>query len=205
MKTRISLKGMRRRMFRLAGVVLVSLLPFVAGAQIVAVKTNALYDATGTVNLGVEFSVAPRWSLDISGDLNAWEFSHDRMWKHWFLQPEARWWSCDCFSGGFFAFHLHGGQFNIGNLDNDIDFLGSDFSELSDQRVQGWFLGAGVGYGYSWVLSRHWNIEAEIGLGYAFTRYDMFECVECGKKIKDDKTHHYVGPSKAAINLLYLF
>lgn len=177
----------------------------VAARGQVAVKTNVLYDATATINIGIEVGLSSRWTLDLSGDLNAWEFSHGRRWKHWFLQPEGRYWLCDRFSGSFIAMHLHGGQFNIGNLDNGIDFFGSDFGELSDRRVQGWFLGAGVGYGYAWVLGRHWNIEAEIAIGYAYARYDKYDCESCDEKIADDKDHHYVGPTKAAINLIYVF
>ena len=43
---------------------------------------NVLYDATATVNAGVEFSVAPKWTMDISGNYNGWNFSDNRKWKH---------------------------------------------------------------------------------------------------------------------------
>lgn len=176
-----------------------------ARGQQVAVKTNALYDALLNVNVGAEFGLAPRWTLDVSGNLNMWTLSHDRRWKHWLLQPEARYWFCDRFSGHFLGFHAHGGQYNVGGLKNDISFLGSDLSALSDSRYQGWFIGAGVAYGYTWILGRHWNFELEIGVGYAYTRYDRFRCAGCGKKIETDRPHHYVGPTKAAVNLVYVF
>lgn len=173
--------------------------------QQVAVKTNVLYDALLNVNVGAEFGLAPRWTLDVSGNLNMWTLSHDRRWKHWLLQPEARYWFCDRFSGHFLGFHAHGGQYNAGGLKNGISFLGSDLSALSDSRYQGWFVGAGVAYGYTWILGRHWNFELEIGVGYAYTRYDRFRCAGCGKKIETDRPHHYVGPTKAAVNLVYVF
>ncbi|MBQ8501762.1 MAG: DUF3575 domain-containing protein, partial [Bacteroides sp.] len=55
-------------------------------AQDVAVKSNLLYDATATINAGVEFRLAPRWSFDLSGNYNAWTLN-DHRWKHWLLQP----------------------------------------------------------------------------------------------------------------------
>ncbi|MDE6543872.1 MAG: DUF3575 domain-containing protein, partial [Muribaculaceae bacterium] len=55
---------------------------FCATAQNVAIKTNLLYDATLTVNAGAEVAVAPRWSVDLSGNLNAWTINQHR-WKHW--------------------------------------------------------------------------------------------------------------------------
>lgn len=84
-------------------------------------------------------------------------------------------------------------------------FLGTDFRKLKDYRFQGWMAGAGIAYGYSWILDKRWNIEAEIGIGWVYTRYDMFECADCGQKVDTNHPHNYVGPTKAAINLVYTF
>ena len=177
-----------------------------AKGQDVAVKTNLLYDiAAFTANAGVEVGLAPRWTLDVSANYNGWTLSDNRRWKHWVVQPEARYWLCDRFAGHFFGLHAHGGQFNIGGLKNGISFLGSDFSKLENRRYQGWLAGAGIAYGYSWILGKHWNLEAEIGLGYIYTRFDTYPCADCGRKIAEDGSHHYVGPTKAAINLVYMF
>lgn len=40
-----------------------------SGAQDIALKTNLLYDATATVNLGAELGIAPKWSFDLSGNI----------------------------------------------------------------------------------------------------------------------------------------
>jgi hypothetical protein len=184
---------------------------FSARAQYFAVKTNALYDITATINLGIEFRVAPRWTIDISGNYNPWTFGSSdetkRKWKHIMLQPEARYWFCESLNGHFVALHAQGGAFNwmMGNDFKGFQFLGSDLSRLAYERLQGYFLGGGIAYGYSWILSPHWNFEAEIGFGYSYTWYDVYECVGCGKKIEEDQRHHYVGPTKAALNLVYTF
>ncbi len=178
---------------------------FPAKGQDVAVKTNILADALFNINAGVEVGFAPQWTLDLTGQLNAWKLSHGRRWKHWALQPEARYWFCDRFSGHFLGAHLHGGQFNLCGFDGIYNFLGTDARKLENLRYQGWFLGGGVAYGYAWILSRHWNLEAEIGLGYSYTRYDIYPCAHCGTKLKEDQKHHYVGPTRAAVNLVYVF
>ena len=54
--------------------------------QNVAVKTNLLSDAILSPNIGVEIGLAPKWTLDVSGQMNAWTLSHDRRWKHWAIQ-----------------------------------------------------------------------------------------------------------------------
>lgn len=178
--------------------------PFVK-AQDFALKSNLLYDATATINIGAEVGLSPRWTLDVSGNFNGWTMSHERRWKHWMLQPEARYWFCQRFGGHFLGMEAHGGQFNVGGLNNSIHFLGTHVSRLSDERFQGWFVGGGVAYGYAWMLGRHWNLEAEIGLGYSYTRYDTYQCAGCGKKTEEDRHHNYYGPTKAALSLVYIF
>lgn len=176
-----------------------------ASAQNVAVKTNLLYDITTTANLGIEFSVAPKWTVDISGNLNAWTFSDNKKWKHWVLQPEARYWLCERFNGHFVGAHLVGGIYNMGNWNTDFTFLGTDFGQLKEHRYEGWLVGAGIAYGYHWMLGRHWSVEAEIGIGYVYTQADKYECPRCGEQLENNKPHHYVGPTKAAVNLIYVF
>ena len=85
-------------------------------AQKIGIKTNVLYDATATINLGVEFAVSENWTLDISGNYNGWNFRENRKWKHFLIQPEARYWLCEKFNGHFFGLHAHGGEFNNGNV-----------------------------------------------------------------------------------------
>ncbi|GFI00159.1 hypothetical protein IMSAGC004_02567 [Bacteroidaceae bacterium] len=174
-------------------------------AQDFALKSNLLYDATATINIGAEVGLSSRWTLDVSGNFNGWTMSHERRWKHWMLQPEARYWFCQRFGGHFLGMEAHGGQFNVGGLNNSIHFLGTHVSRLSDERFQGWFVGGGVTYGYAWMLGRHWNLEAEIGVGYSYTRYDTYRCAGCGKKTEEGKRHNYYGPTKAALSLVYIF
>ena len=139
------------------------------------------------------------------GDVNVWTLSNDRRWRHWAVQPEFRYWFCDRFSGHFFGLHTHGGQYSIGGFDGRFNLLGTDARKLKDARFQGWFVGGGVAYGYTWILGLHWNLEMEVGFGYSYTRYDRFRCSGCGKKVETNRPHHYVGPTKAAINLVYVF
>lgn len=175
----------------------------IAKGQNVSVKTNLLYDATASVNLGAEVKLAPRWSIDLSGDFNGWTINRHK-WKHWFVQPEARYWFCDAFAKHFIGFHAIGGQYNVGHISGLPDFFGNHFSKLANERYQGWGVGGGVAYGYALPLSEHWNMEFEIGVGYVYLDYDKYECAGCGKKVGEHK-HHYVGPTKAAINLVYIF
>ena len=44
-------------------------------AQKVALKSNLLYDATTTMNLGLEIGLARKWTLDIPVNYNPWKLS----------------------------------------------------------------------------------------------------------------------------------
>lgn len=172
-------------------------------AQHVGIKTNLISDAIASPNLGVEVGLAPKWSLDLSGQLNLWTI-HDHKWKHWMAQPEARYWFCETFMQSFIGIHAVGGQFNVGNINNNINFLGSNFSRLKDYRYEGWAAGGGIAYGYAWAFAKHFNLEFEIGVGYVYVKYKRFECDQCSTP-KGRGHHNYFGPTKAAINFEYIF
>lgn len=169
-------------------------------AQNVAVKTNLLYDATTTLNLAAEIGLAPRWTLDLSANYNPFSFSDNKKWKHWMAQPEARYWFCEAFNGHFLGMHLLGGQYNVGNI--DIPAL-PIFPSGKGDRYEGYYYGAGLAYGYQWVLGKRWSIEASLGLGYVRAHYDRYDCPKCGEW-KEKGTKNYFGVTKAAVSLIYV-
>lgn len=177
----------------------------------VAIKTNLLYDATTTPNLGLEVGIGTKNSAQIFYGINPWSFGRgaERKYaKHWVVMPEYRWWTCTKFNGHFFGVHLLGGQFNASHINLPIPgfFFGGDNlqSGIKELRYQGWMAGAGATYGYQWILSKHWNIEAELGIGYIHGWYDKYPCHDCGAKIDSGNTN-YAGITKLGVSLLYIF
>ena len=100
--------------------------------------------------------LAKKLTLDISGNYNPWKFGDDRQIKHWLVQPELRYWLCERFNGSFFGLHGHYGEMNVSNL--NIFGMGHD-------RYDGNLYGAGISYGYQWIISKRWSMEATIGVG----------------------------------------
>lgn len=168
-------------------------------AQKVGVKTNLLYDATSAINLGVEFGLAPKWTLDISGNYNPWTFSDNKKMKHWFVQPEVRIWTCKRFSGHFFGLHAHGGEYNWGGM---LPW-GIRNKTMDNYRYQGWFAGGGISYGYHLTLTKRWGLEFTLGAGYAYLKHDKYPCEKCGDKIGTE-SKHYIGPTKAGLTLIFM-
>ena len=53
-------------------------------------------------------------------------------------------------------------------------------------------------------IAKHLNLELEAGFGYMCLDYETYECAGCGRWVAEN-IHHYVGPTKAAVNLVYVF
>jgi hypothetical protein len=166
-----------------------------------AVKSNVLYDLTTSLNLGVEMRLSRKLTLDVPFTLNPWTYNKEEntKFKFFLLQPELRYWACEPFNGHFFGVHGHYAYYNVSHLPA---FL---FSEtMSTHRFEGQLAGAGVSYGYHWMISPRWSFEAEIGAGYARLWYDKFPCQTCTKLITSE-TKNYWGVTRAGLTFLYLF
>lgn len=179
-------------------ILLLASLPAWAYSQHVGVKSNMLYDATTTLNLGFEVAFSKKITLDVSGNYNPWKFGN-KYWKHWMVQPELRYWFCESFNGHFLGVEGHYADFNVQNLKLPFGL----YKGLRDHRYQGKLYGGGFTYGYQWILSNHWGLEASLGVGYARIDYDRYECGKCGEKLNSGHKN-YFGPTKVALSIIYL-
>lgn len=166
----------------------------------VNVKTNLLYDLAAGLNLGVETPLSRKLTVEVTGVYNPFTFSDGVKWKNWLVQPELRYWTRRALNGHFLAAHLVAGEYNL----NRVTLLYNAFPETRTHRFEGWGIGGGIGYGYRWTLSRRWAMEAEIGAGVIYSKYDKYRCGRCGERVsKGSKV--YAGPTKLALSLLYRF
>ncbi len=159
------------------------------------IKTNLLYDITSTINLGMEFRLGNRTSLDIPINYNPWTFQNNRKWKHVLLQPELRWWLRRTFEGHFFGLHAHWGYYNIAKLPEPFA------PHMQKYRFEGQLYGGGVSYGYRWNFSDRVAMEATLGAGVAVLDYKRYGCDNCGTYI-EDTSRLWIGPTKIGINLI---
>lgn len=178
-------------MKNIAKYIVLLVLMFVAtdqlSAQQFAVKTNALYWATTTPNLGIEFAVNSKITVDINSGFNPWRFSDKHQLKAWYIQPEARWWLCKKYAGHFFG--INGGYADYKTRWN--------YPTLYDGNLYS----LGLSYGYSWMLSKRWNLEVELGLGYTHLKYKKKHIAEtCNSNF----TREMFGPNKLAVSFSYI-
>lgn len=162
-----------------------------------AVKTNLLYWATTTPNVGLEFYLSDRWSLNTHFGYNSWKNSKQSGFKHWVVQPEARYWFCNVFERGFVGLHGIYGKFNI----QDVDLPFTDI--FVGRHYKGSAYGAGAAWGYHLPLGKRWGMEFSVGAGYVYLKYDKYRCGKCDE-FEGRYTKHYFGPTKAAVSLLFM-
>lgn len=164
----------------------------------IALKTNLLYLATLTPNLALEIGLGKKMTLEIGGGYNFYDPDNQKHWKHWLIRPELRYWFCERFNGSFLGVHALGGEYNFSKINLPL----SVFDDLDENRYEGHFYGGGLVFGHQWILSKRWNFELSLGVGYVRVHYDKYPCTSCGSSI-DNGVKNYFGPTKATISFLF--
>ncbi len=169
-------------------------------AQRFAVKTNLLYGATLTPNLGFEVPAGSKhWTLGVNAGYRPWPTDEQttRKYRHLLISPYARLWTDSIYKHSFFGIHAVYSHYNVGNITFPLGF----YKEARDHRMQGDLAALGLSYGYNWPLSARWHLEAELGAALAFTKYDKYECRHCGAKLATEKKFFLL--PKLALNVVY--
>lgn len=181
-----------------------------ANAQRIGVKTNALYWATATPNVGFEFALGDRWTFELAGGYNPWTLNSEKnvKAKHFLVTPEFRYWFCESFNGHFIGINGNYTQFNVGGilipeLFYKVDSNGIFLDNLQHSRSEGWAAGAGITYGYAWPISRRWNMEFTLGVGFWYSEYDRYESRPCGL-FHESNIRKVLGPTDLGISFIYL-
>lgn len=124
-------------------------------AQLIAVKTDALMDCMLTPNLNAELVLGEKSSINASvfGNYKPWGVDMKMLG----LMPEFRFW----FNGRPMTREFVG-----------IALIGVNYDITWDNEIyDGNAMGIGVTFGYSFHLSRRWNLECYAGLGAIY--YDQ--------------------------------
>ena len=180
-------------------VVILTLMTFVgvekAGAQKLALRNNLLYDATLTPNIGAELRIDSAWTAGVNIGLNAWDIdkSKNKKWRHLLIAPNVRRYfghksdkpasrslwgiSVDsCRKVSYLELDAIYSHFNVGNTKIPFGL----YKSIQDRRLQGDLFALGGKYGYSWILSRDWRLEAEAGIAIGYAWFKENDCDHCG-------------------------
>ena len=172
-----------------------------ASSQKLAIKNNLVWDATLSPNLAVETALGKNTTLDLYAAANLWQFDGgNKKFQHILVQPEFRLWTCERFNGSFFGLHAHWATFITRGLDLPAGMLPA----LKENAYEGYLWGAGLSYGYQWILGKRWSFEATVGAGYARIHYKEKPCTRCAT-VREEGNKNYFGPTKFGLSFIYFF
>ena len=172
-----------------------------------AVKTNLLHDlGTLSPNIAVEYALSQQWTSELSLSVNSWRSWGGSRLNHLLLQPEVKYWFCEKYDGWFVCANAMGGFASLGNF-IDLSQYNPKSPDLRNFLLKDALaLSIGVGGGYDFILSRHWNLEVEGSLGYMYAQGDEYDdSVTPPDLLLKGSKFDYVGPTKLAVSLVYLF
>ena len=143
-----------------------------------ALRTNLLYDATLSPNLGVDVRVDSAWTVGLLVGINAWDIDEEKnkKWRHALFSLRARKFRDFLFHKGYYEADFIYSHYNVGNTKIPFGL----YSAVKDRRLQGDLIALGGKYGYSWILSRTWRIEAEAGVAVGYAWFKEYDCDHCG-------------------------
>ena len=144
----------------------------------VALRTNLLYDATLSPNFGLDVRVDSAWTVGLLAGINAWDIDKEKnkKWRHALFSLRARNYRKGLFQKNYMEFDAIYSHFNVGNTKIPFGL----YSAVKDRRLQGDLIALGGKYGYSWILSRSWRIEAEAGVAVGYAWFKEYDCDHCG-------------------------
>ena len=162
-----------------------------------AVKTNMLYDALLTPNIGVEFYLGKNYT--ISADwMYAWWKKHSIAWWH-------RTYGGDLEFRRYFGRvanekPLQGWHVGLygGIVTYDFDWGGRGY--LGDR----WSYGGGLSFGYSMPWKRRLNLDFTVGIGYLGGEYKEYLPLDGCYVWQCTKQRNYIGPTKIEVSLVWL-
>ena len=167
----------------------------------VALRTNLLYDATLSPNLGVDVRVDSTWTVGLLAGMNAWDIDKEKnkKWRHMLFSFRARKYVNDSvFHKGYFEADAIYSHFNVGNVKFPLGL----YKTVRERRLQGDLLALGGKYGYSWILSRDWRIEAEAGVAIGYAWFKEYDCPHCGTYYGNDDRIFLL--PQLGVNIVYI-
>ena len=174
-------------------------------------KTNIAFLAASVANIGVEYLINDRLSVDFPVVFSPYnlksggENSYAKKLRLFGFQPEIRYWLSSPMDGLFVGFHTHFLWYNVTNiLDGNREIR---YQDTDDKPLWGF----GISYGYSMKMSQiikgmsdNFGMEFSLGLGYAKMYYDRFYNIPNGRKYSSD-TRSYWGVTRVGVNFTYRF
>ena len=176
---------------------LMTILPFTARAERFALSTNLLgYAQLGTMNVEASYAVARKWSLTAGMRYNPFTYNkgdvdNQFQYRQQSYSVGARLWPWHTWSGWWFAAKARYQEYNMGGI-------------ISPETSEGDRAGLGLYFGYTLMMSRHFNIEFGSGFWAGVDVYRRYSCPICGLTT-DEGRKAFILPDDIMVSLVYVF
>lgn len=168
------------------------------GKFTILLKTNMLYDAALTPNIGVEIPLGDRFSVET-----------DWMYARWNKHSAHKYWRI---YGGDLSVYARLGKLTPGEDRFAGHFLGVygqtavydfQFGDRKGVLSDKWNYGAGLVYKYSFHATRRLYIECSLGMGYMWGIYKKHTPIDdCDVWLSTHRLHWF-GPTRAGVSLVW--
>lgn len=158
----------------------------------IALKTNLLFYAILMPNIEIEWMFADRWSaaLEFQGAWYAKNEPH-KVYRLSTLTPEVRYWVIN-------RSRWHGMYTGI--------FAGGGLYDLCNGKKEGHEgegIMVGVSAGYMWPISKHFSLDAGLGIGYLRARDKQYQPLDGHFLYQLTKNINYFGPLRLKLSLVW--
>ena len=169
----------------------------IMSAQKLSISTNLIdYACLGTLNAEVSYTMSQHWSLTAGVKYNPFTFHKSDADRQFQNRQQSyalgvRYWPWHSLSGWWISGRVRYQEYNRGGL-------------ISRETEEGDKVGLGLSAGYTYMISKHFNMEFGIGVwgGRAWSR--RFSCPVCGLTVKDGKKW-FLFPDDFMISFAYVF
>ena len=153
----------------------------------------------GTANLQAGLSLSRHLSLHAGVRYNNWNFGSQEEGNAFQNRARsasvgARYWPWNVYASWWVGARGQVEEYNRGGL------LKKQLTE------EGLAAGLGLAFGYSRMLSSHWNLDVGLGLWAGRAWYSQYRCPRCGRTVQADASKWFVGPSNdIQLSFAYIF
>lgn len=158
-----------------------------------ALKSNMLYDAILLPNFELEWLITDNWSVAVEGNVAWWgKYSHNKSYRLALIDGEGKYWINQ-------REPWHG--LNVGVI------AGGGWYDLQNGSpgYHGWGVMSGLTVGYMWPITRTFSFEAQVGVGYMYTRYKEYQPIDNHHVYLRTKDLNYFGPVKLQFSIAWRF
>jgi len=171
----------------------------------IGIKTNMLFDALLTPNVGAEIYVGKEISVGMNWNYAWWSHgSSDWFWRIYGGDIYARWWFGEKARQKPLTGHHVGIYAQAFTYDFEFGGTGYMGGEPGDNMLSRMNFGVGAEYGFSLPVSKRLNIDFSIGIGYFGGRYYEYKPIDGHYVWQATRIRHWFGPTKAEISLVWL-